>query len=68
MVKHLSPISPPKYWNSYNRTPYSKAAYHFDCCTYNFTIHRIESLKKFFNQEIQKYENIRRFTYENDLY
>lgn len=36
--------------------------------SYDFMVHRRESWKKFMNEEIKKYEEIRRYTYEDDLY
>ena len=41
---------------------------HGERAEYNFMIYRRESWKKFMNEEIKKYEEIRRYTYEDDLY
>ena len=41
---------------------------HGERSEYNFMVYRRESWKKFMNEEIKKYEEIRRYTYEDDLY
>lgn len=50
----------------HNYRPFEKP--HSERAYYNFMIYRRESWNKFMTEEIKKYEDIRRYTYEDDLY